>query len=117
MPAKNDRAAPPPPKDGYTLRFLRKDAAEGWEQLCKQAPGPMMVAYEQLSARPCDPVNFDRQHRLKYDLEYVKVGGVLLEHWQYEVTGAARIWYGVNSLKKTVWISHAGPGHPSKTDG
>ena len=115
MPGRNDRAAPPPPEGGYTLRFLRKNAAEGWEMLCQQAPGPMLVAYEQLSMRPLDPVNHDRQHRLKFDLEYVQVGKALLEQWQYEVTGAGRIWYGVNSSTTTVWISHAAPGHPRRT--
>lgn len=116
MPGRNDRAAPPPPPGGYSLVFLRKNAADGWEQLCKQAPGPMRAAYNQLSTKPSDPTNADRQHRLKFDLEYVKVNGALLEQWQYEVTGGARIWYAVNSMKMLVWISHAGTGHPSKSD-
>lgn len=116
MPGRNDRAAPPPPSGGYSLVFLRKNAADGWEEMCKQWPGPMRRAYNQLSSRPVDPTNHDRQHKLRFDLEHVKVNGALLEQWQYEVNGPARIWYAVNSLKKLVWISHAGTGHPSKTD-
>lgn len=117
MPARNDRAAPPPPVDGYDVRFLRKDAALGWEDLCRQAPGPMREAYEVLSTRPCDPVNFERQHPLRgKTLGSVQVEGAMLEQWQYEVTGAPRIWYAVNSSKMKVWVSHAGAAHPKATD-
>jgi hypothetical protein len=39
-----------------------------------------------------------------------------LEQWQYEVTGGGRIWYLIDPGKKTIWIRHAGTGHPKATD-
>lgn len=39
-----------------------------------------------------------------------------LERWQYEVTGAGRVWYLVDDERRTVWISYAGVGHPKATE-
>lgn len=44
------------------------------------------------------------------------VKGRELDHWQIEVTGAGRIWYLVDNDTHTVWIDHAGPGHPRAMD-
>jgi hypothetical protein len=40
----------------------------------------------------------------------------VLDRWQIEVTGAGRIWYLVDYEIATIWIEHAGPGHPKATD-
>lgn len=116
MPARNDRAAPPPPEGGFEVRFARKAAADGWEQLCRAAPGPMRMAYDYLSTRPYQPLNPSRQHPLQYDLKFASIGGKNFRQWQYEVTGAGRIWYAVNEPRSTTWVTHASVGHPSKTD-
>ncbi|WP_281283299.1 hypothetical protein [Trebonia kvetii] len=42
--------------------------------------------------------------------------GRALERWQIEVTGAGRVWYLVDHDNRTVWIDHAGPGHPKATE-
>jgi hypothetical protein len=42
--------------------------------------------------------------------------GVEMEQWQYEVTSGGRLWYLVDTEKRTLWLRHAGPGHPSATD-
>jgi hypothetical protein len=39
-----------------------------------------------------------------------------MEQWQYEVTSVGRLWYLVDTEKRTLWLRHAGPGHPSATD-
>lgn len=39
-----------------------------------------------------------------------------MEQWQYEVTGAGRIWYLVDVGKRTLWLRHASPGHPKATE-
>jgi len=44
------------------------------------------------------------------------VNGETLEQWQYEVTGAGRIWYLVDEVKHVVWVTWAGTGHPKKTE-
>ncbi len=57
-----------------------------------------------------------RHHRLKFDLAVVKVDGVPLEQWQYEVTGAGRIWFAIDDANKILWITQAGTAHPRRTD-
>jgi hypothetical protein len=57
-----------------------------------------------------------RHHRLKGSLATGVVKGRALDRWQLEVTGAGRIWYLVDAQSNTVWIDHAGPGHPRATD-
>ncbi len=78
--------------------------------------GPMRTVYDYLSTRLLRPLNPGRQHPLKHDLATVTVNGTTMPQWQYEVTGASRIWYAVNEPKRTTWITHAATGHPSKTD-
>jgi hypothetical protein len=57
-----------------------------------------------------------RHHRLRDELATGTLKGTLLDHWQIEVTAAARVWYLVDPGTHTVWIDHAGPGHPRATD-
>jgi hypothetical protein len=38
------------------------------------------------------------------------------EQWQFEVTGAGRVWFAVDDDQRIVWITQAGTGHPKKTD-
>lgn len=40
------------------------------------------------------------------------LAGRHLPQWQYEVTGAARVWYCPDAETKTVWVTHAAPDHP-----
>lgn len=116
MPRRGDRAAPPPATGEWTLRFADKAAAQGWEDLCAQAPGATRKAWEQLAGAPRDPSNHRRQHRLRGSLGSRVIQGRELEQWQYEVTGGARIWYCIDDDVATVWITHAGVGHPTVTD-
>jgi hypothetical protein len=44
------------------------------------------------------------------------VGGRTPRQWQYEVAGAARIWYCVGDETHVVWVTHAATGHPKQTD-
>lgn len=39
-----------------------------------------------------------------------------MEQWQYEVTSGGRIWYGIDDAKRTIWMTHAGTGHPKATE-
>lgn len=43
-------------------------------------------------------------------------GGVVMEQWQYEVTAGGRLWYLVDSTRRTLWVKAAGAGHPKVTD-
>lgn len=109
---KGERAAPPPPKDGWDIRCADRRAHEGWNELCRVAAGGMRTAYLALSTYPTSPVNPKRQQRLKGQLSTRMVHGLDLEQWQFEVTGGARIWYCPDPAKRIVWVVRASVQHP-----
>jgi hypothetical protein len=92
------------------------EAADGWEELSRTAPGPMWEAWVILRERPTRPANPDRQHKLKLALKSRKIKGKVLDQWQYEVTGSGRIWYCPDPDTKAVYVTHAGTGHPKSTE-
>jgi hypothetical protein len=69
-----------------------------------------------MSEYPVEPINHDRQYQLSGNLAYAEVKGVMLELWQYKVTGAARVWYCPNAETRTVWMVKATPRHPKETE-
>ncbi len=115
-PKRGDRAAPPAIGDEFEIRLATTDSCAGWEHLAKQAPGNLRRAYDAIRASPRATTNPDRQHRLKGQLASMVWKGNTLEQWQYEVTGGGRIWYLIDDVQRTVWIVHAGTGHPKITD-
>jgi hypothetical protein len=117
-PKRGERAAPPPRPDEWDVRFYTSEAAKGWEELCRQAPGSTFTnaAWQTMRAAPTPRVVTVRHHPLKYQLATGTVQGRVSAHWQIEVTGAGRIWYLVDLETHTVWIDYAGPAHPPATD-
>ncbi|KJS62967.1 hypothetical protein [Streptomyces rubellomurinus] len=115
-PKRGDRAAPPPTGDEYDLRFANSEAAEGWEDLGRQAAGNLRRAFERIRVEPRTVASPDRQHRLKGALGTALFKGQQLERWQYEVTGGGRLWYLIDDANRTAWITYAGTGHPKATD-
>jgi hypothetical protein len=115
-PKRGDRAAPPPRPDEFDLRFANTEAAKGWDELCRHAPGNTRTAFDAIRANPSPAPSSERHHRLKYDLATGVHNGQVLEQWQYEVTGGGRIWYLINYETRTVWLTYARPGHPKATD-
>ncbi len=115
-PKRGERAAPPPRPDEYDLRFANNEAAKGWEELCRQAPGNTRTAFDTIRSAPCPMLSNERHHRLKHALAWGVHNGQTWEQWQYEVTGGGRIWYLVNHDTHTVWLTYAGTGHPRSTD-
>jgi hypothetical protein len=57
-----------------------------------------------------------RQHPLRGSLGSRSVNGTLMEQWQYEVTGAGRLWYCIDDEHRTVWLTDAATGHPKATE-
>jgi len=108
--------APPPGPEDWDVRFAENDAARGWEELCRQAPGNTLTAWNALRRHPAPLVSSPRHHRLRHQLAMGMVKGRELEHWQLEVTGAGRVWYLVDRETRTIWIDYAAPGHPKATD-
>ncbi|MEH1055728.1 hypothetical protein V6U89_11015 [Micromonospora sp. CPCC 206171] len=115
-PKRGDRAAPPALAGEYELRFAESAAADGWEQLARQAPANLRRAYDALRADPRSRTSPERQHRLKGSLATASWKGQELERWQYEVTGGGRIWYLIDDERRTVWLTYAGTGHPRATE-
>jgi hypothetical protein len=115
-PKRGDRAAPPPIEQEYELRFANTAAAEGWENLARQAPVNLRRAFDAIRAVPRPPGAPDRHHRLKGSLATGSWKGSDYERWQYEVTGGGRIWYLIDDDRRTAWITYAGTGHPKETD-
>jgi hypothetical protein len=73
----------------------------GWEKLCSAAAANGRVAWERITSDPSDRT--DRQHPLKGSLGRRLVNGVEVEPWQYEETGAGRLWYCIDDAHRTVW--------------
>jgi hypothetical protein len=44
------------------------------------------------------------------------VNGDTLDQWQYEVTGAGRLWYCIDDARRVVWLTDAMVGHPKATE-
>jgi uncharacterized protein (AIM24 family) len=60
--------------------------------------------------------NRARQGPLKGNLGSVSIKGTTFEQWQYEITGGGRVWYAADDVRRIVWITLAGTGHPKATD-
>ena len=100
----------------YDLRFASGEAADGWEELSRQAAGNLRRAFDAIRADPRARSSPERHHRLKGSLGTAAWKGQRLERWQYEVTGGGRIWYVIGDAKRIAWITYAGAGHPKATD-
>jgi hypothetical protein len=98
------------------LRFHSKDAADGWDDLCQKLAGATATAYDHIAEDPRSRARPHRQHQLKGDLSVRQVDGRALEQWQYEVSGAARVWYVIDDNNKTIWLTAASTAHPKKTE-
>lgn len=101
---------------GWVVRAIDRQAAVGWCELLAQIPDNLDRAWIAITAAPRGHDNLSRQHRLKFDLKWVKIDNVELEQWQYEVSGGGRIWYAIDDERKILWITQAGTGHPRQTD-
>ncbi len=115
-PKRGDRVAPPASTDGWELRFATAEAAKGWEELCRQAAGNTLAAWNDMRTRADAPSPTPRHHQLKGSLSLALHSGVEMEQWQIEVTGSGRIWYLVDTARRTLWIKAATTGHPKITE-
>jgi hypothetical protein len=111
---RGERVAPPPAKEEWDVVFATGDAVDGWEELSRHAPGPTRGCWEKLRT---DPFRHDRrQHPLRNRLGTRQIGEKTLNQWQYEVTGAGRVWYCPDPDERTVWLTDASVGHPEATE-
>jgi hypothetical protein len=114
VPKRGERVAPPPREGEWDLRYADNAAARGWEELSRAAPSALRAAWERLRSDPRS--RSQRQHPLKAGLATRAIGGVPFEQWQYEVTGAGRLWYAIDEDQRIVWVTFASVGHPRQTN-
>ncbi len=111
---RGERVAPPPAKLDWDVLLATSDAVAGWEALGRHAPGPTKDCWQHLRT---DPLRRDkRQHPLRDTLAYRFIGERKLEQWQYEVTGAGRVWYCPDAERTEVWMTDVSVGHPKATE-
>ena len=72
-PDGSECVPPSPPPGGWTLRFDSASAAEGWQIINDQFPGPTRRAFEQLETEPL--ARSERQHGLHGSQASATVGG------------------------------------------
>ena len=78
------------------------------------APCNARTAWERITTEPRG--RSERQHPLRGSLGTRLVNGETLEQWQYEVTGAGRLWYCIDDQRRIVWLIDATTGHPKATE-
>lgn len=114
-PKRRERVAPPSVNDEWHVRFGSAAAAKGWDDLCSQAEANTRDAFELMRSTPRPPED-TRHSRLRGGLATRTYDGRELEQWEIEVTGSGRIFYLIDHTKHTVWVIHAGAGHPKQTE-
>ncbi|KUL25878.1 hypothetical protein [Actinoplanes awajinensis] len=114
------RGGPIPPPVGpgeWEILCGTREARTGWPELERQAPNNVARAHQVLRTDPAPATETERQHRLRGKrLGTGEYKGKVLPQWQYEVTGAGRIWYLVDADDHRVIVMHAGPAHPKATE-
>lgn len=117
MTAKRGDDVPPPARGAeWRIRFGNAGAVDGWDELCRHAAGNVRKAWDAMRNDPDRAQPSHRHHRLKGDLATGSFKGQDLPRWQIEVTSASCVWYLVDERAKTVWVVHAGVGHPKATE-
>jgi len=109
--ARGDQISHP---SGWEFRFGDRQAEVGWRSVVAHAPANAATAWGQIVRNP--RAFSEHQHQLKGKLRTGTYRGRTLEQWQYEVTGGGRLWYLIDDEAETVWLIHAGTGHPKATE-
>lgn len=113
-PRRGERVAPPAAEGEWEIVYGNNDAAKGWEELCRAAPGNTRAAWQDMRSRP--RMRDHRHGQLRGMLATGQLGGRRMDRWQIEVTGGARVWYLIDDERRMVWLVHAGTGHPKATE-
>lgn len=115
MSRRGERVARPAASSReWEVRFKTRDAAKAWNQLCNTHAANAATAFDHMQRTPRE--RHSRSHPLRGELAEGQVEGRTCERWQYEVTGAGRLWYLIDERKRTIWLEEVRPGHPKKTE-
>lgn len=114
MPKRDDPVAPPTRGQEWEIRYADSDAVTGWQSLLTQVPGTLREAWDRMRTAP--DVRSDTQKPLAGPLANRTHKGRDLPQWQLDVSSAGRLWYVIDALRHTVWVTLASTGHPGATD-
>lgn len=126
MTKRGERLVRPVARQEWDLVVITGDAARGWDAFAISEPTALAHAYDQLTRDPAK--HSERQHRLKGSLATGEHQGRTFDRWQYEVTGAGRIWYFIDDpgperrggkgarARRRVLVEMVSIGHPKATD-
>jgi hypothetical protein len=103
-----------PRPNPWVLRITNLRVGKGWEELLREASSNLDEAWVQITSDPRR--HAERQHRLRGNFGTRSYKGANLQVWQYEVTSGARLWYMIDDEHRTLWLFHAGTGHPKSTE-
>lgn len=115
-PKRGDSVAPPPGRDEFDIQYATNEAITGWRELCNQAAGNTLKAWEEMRTNPAPSPQTGRHHQLHHELATALHKGRELPQWQIEVTSGGRIWYLFDEKNKTCWLKLVKTGHPRQTD-
>jgi hypothetical protein len=114
-PKKGDAVPQPTVGTEWRIRFNTNEAAKGWQELERQAPGNLRKAWHTMREGPAGQPT-GRHHQLAGPLSTATHAGLRLPQWQLEVTSGGRVWYLLDEGHRTVWVRYAGTGHPKTTE-
>ncbi|TCO57343.1 hypothetical protein [Actinocrispum wychmicini] len=115
---EGDQVPPPAVGAEWEIRFKTDEAVNGWQDLENQAASNLREAWETMRNDPGHGPGKPnhRHHRLHNVLSTGVRDHRGLPQWQIEVTSNGRIWYLLDEERHTVWVTHAGIGHPKATE-
>lgn len=95
-------------KFAFDVRSKNRSTEKDWDALCAAYRNNARRCFDHLAMTPRDrPIDEGRVTELKG-----RLAGVL----QYEVGGAARVWYRVYDESRVVVVESVGIGHPKETE-
>ena len=98
------------------LRAASRAAERQWNDAKASEQELITAVRDRLTTGPMDRSdNPNRTHRLKPPLDLGVAGQQKLPQWQHEFSAAGRIWYGIDQVEHTVWITRVSLGPPRET--
>lgn len=113
MSKRGDRASRPTSTTDWSIRFDSREAADTWDSLLGTHANALARFWDEVTREPRQ--KSERLHQLKADFAFRVRAGVSLEQWQYEFSGAGRIWYCIDDSSRCVWLTAVQAGHPGAT--
>ena len=101
----------------WAVRIVSASVEKQWNSAIEAEPELIQRERERLKTRPLDRSrNPSRTHKLKGGLAQRRVGNQVLEQWQNEITGAARIWYCPDKKNRIIYVTYVSLSRPKGTE-